>query len=214
MLNTFSCFLAICNALCLFRFSTHFIIILLLFCYWVVWISYIFWISAHYQIDGSWIFSPIPRLAFTFCWLFLFGTKASLVDFYFYFLCFCYQTELGSVCLTCSKASQLIFGCDEGRYSVYCRAKQKWMLILKRPNLPDGFQWRFCLFVFRRHPQHMASSWARVQIRAVATGLHRSHSNARSLTHWARPGIKPTSSWILVGFISAEPSRNPLGKGF
>ena len=31
------------------------------------------------------------------------------------------------------------------------------------------------------------------------------HSNTRSLKHWARPGIKPTSSWILVGFVSAEP---------
>ena len=28
------------------------------------------------------------------------------------------------------------------------------------------------------------------------------HSNARSLTHRARPMIKPTSSWILVVFIS------------
>ena len=29
--------------------------------------------------------------------------------------------------------------------------------------------------------------------------------NARSLTHRARSGIKPTSSWILVGFITAVP---------
>ena len=28
-----------------------------------------------------------------------------------------------------------------------------------------------------------------------------SHSNARSLTHWARPGIKLKSSWILVGLL-------------
>ena len=28
---------------------------------------------------------------------------------------------------------------------------------------------------------------------------------AGSLTHRARPGIKPVSSWILVRFISAEP---------
>jgi len=33
------------------------------------------------------------------------------------------------------------------------------------------------------------------------------HSNARSLTHWARPGIKPPSSWILVRLITAEPQR-------
>ena len=37
------------------------------------------------------------------------------------------------------------------------------------------------------------------------------HSNARSLTHWARPGIEPVSSWILVGFISAVPQwEQPL----
>ena len=31
------------------------------------------------------------------------------------------------------------------------------------------------------------------------------HGNAGPLTHWARPGIKPVSSWILVRFISCEP---------
>ena len=31
------------------------------------------------------------------------------------------------------------------------------------------------------------------------------HSNAGSLTHWARRGIEPSSSWILVGFITAMP---------
>ena len=28
------------------------------------------------------------------------------------------------------------------------------------------------------------------------------HGNARSLIHWARPGIEPTSSWILVRFLT------------
>ena len=28
------------------------------------------------------------------------------------------------------------------------------------------------------------------------------HGNARSLTHWARPGIKPVCSWILVGLVT------------
>ena len=31
------------------------------------------------------------------------------------------------------------------------------------------------------------------------------HSNAGSLTCWARAGIKPATSWFLVGFISAAP---------
>ena len=36
------------------------------------------------------------------------------------------------------------------------------------------------------------------------------HSNAESLTHWARPGIEPTSSWILVRFVSALPQQEVL----
>ena len=31
------------------------------------------------------------------------------------------------------------------------------------------------------------------------------HGNAGSLTHWVRPGIEPSSSWILFRFVSAEP---------
>ena len=66
-------------------------------------------------------------------------------------------------------------------------------------------------------------SQARDRIGATAAGLHHSCSNARSepslqptpqfmatagsLTHRARPGIKPTISRFLVGFISAAPRR-------
>ena len=35
--------------------------------------------------------------------------------------------------------------------------------------------------------------------------LHHAHGNTGSLTHWVGPGIKPASSWILVGFATAEP---------
>ena len=38
----------------------------------------------------------------------------------------------------------------------------------------------------------------KLQLPAYATA----HGNAASLTHWARPGIKPASSWILVGFLT------------
>ena len=34
------------------------------------------------------------------------------------------------------------------------------------------------------------------------------HGNARSLTHWARPGIESTTSWFLVRFVLAVPQRN------
>ena len=33
------------------------------------------------------------------------------------------------------------------------------------------------------------------------------HGNARSLTHWMEPGIESASSWILAGFITAEPQQ-------
>ena len=40
-------------------------------------------------------------------------------------------------------------------------------------------------------------------IEATAASLQ--HSHARSLTHWARSGIEPATSWFLVGFVSATP---------
>ena len=39
---------------------------------------------------------------------------------------------------------------------------------------------------------------------ATSATYIRAPGNTRSLTHWARPGIKPTSSWILVGFVTTE----------
>ena len=39
------------------------------------------------------------------------------------------------------------------------------------------------------------------RIRAIPATRTTAHSNAGSLTHWVRPGIKPTSSWILVRFV-------------
>ena len=33
------------------------------------------------------------------------------------------------------------------------------------------------------------------------------HNNIGSLSHWARPGIEPASSWMLVRFISTEPRQ-------
>ena len=32
-------------------------------------------------------------------------------------------------------------------------------------------------------------------------------SNSSSLIHWARPGINPASSWILVGLVTAKPQQ-------
>ena len=69
-------------------------------------------------------------------------------------------------------------------------------------------------------------SQARDQVGAAASFLPHSHSNGRiqatsvmdptahgnsgSLTHRARPGIKAISSWVLTGFITAEPQWEVL----
>ena len=74
----------------------------------------------------------------------------------------------------------------------------------------------FCLFFLGPHPWHMevprlgvavAYAYAMQDPSASAT-YTTAHSNTISLTHWAGPGIEPTSSWMLVRFVSAEPHRN------
>ena len=61
----------------------------------------------------------------------------------------------------------------------------------------------FCFFcLLGPHPRHYGSSQARAPVRAIAAGLHQSHSNAGSLIHWASPGTEPTFSWMLVGFVN------------
>ena len=44
-------------------------------------------------------------------------------------------------------------------------------------------------------PQHLG-------IRAMSATYTIAHDNARSLTHWVRPGIKPATSWFLVEFVN------------
>ena len=64
--------------------------------------------------------------------------------------------------------------------------------------------------LFRAAPAAYGSSHVRGWIRAAASSLYHSHSNAGSLTHWVRPGIEPISSWILVGFINrGAPTGTP-----
>ena len=77
----------------------------------------------------------------------------------------------------------------------------------------------FCfILLFRATPVACVSSQPGVPIRATAASLHHSQKNTRSepclqptpqltatpdpLTHWVRPGIKPTSSWILVRVLT------------
>ena len=64
-------------------------------------------------------------------------------------------------------------------------------------------------FFFKRStPAAYGGSQARGPIRATTAGLRHSHSHAGSLTHRARPGIEPDTSWIPVRFVCAAPRQN------
>ena len=56
-----------------------------------------------------------------------------------------------------------------------------------------------------QHPRHMEVSRLGVKPELQLPAYTTAHSNAGSLTHWAKPGIEPMSSWILDGFITTEP---------
>ena len=73
-------------------------------------------------------------------------------------------------------------------------------------------------FFFRAALKAYGGSQARGQIEATSASRSYSDSshlwptpqltaNAGSPTHWARSGIKPESSWILVRFVFTEPRR-------
>ena len=87
----------------------------------------------------------------------------------------------------------------------WCSTEISWII---SPLYHSGNSF-FFFFFFRAAPTAYGSSQARGQIRATATGLHHSlsrayttaHGNVRSLSHRGRPGIEPTSSWILVRFV-------------
>ena len=76
----------------------------------------------------------------------------------------------------------------------------------------------FFLFFFWPHPRHMEVSRLEVEselqfpayattirIQATSATHTTAQGNAITLTHWAGSRIKPASSWIPVGFITAEP---------
>ena len=81
-----------------------------------------------------------------------------------------------------------------------------------------------CVCLFRAAPEAYGSSQARRAMGAVAASLCQrgiravsgtytsAHVNPRSLTHWSRPGIKPVSSRMLVGFVNCWAMKGTPGK--
>ena len=64
--------------------------------------------------------------------------------------------------------------------------------------------WRFPAYrSIQRYSCRPAPQPQQRQTWAVSVTYTTAHAKAGSLTHWERPGIEPTISWFLVGFISA-----------
>ena len=90
---------------------------------------------------------------------------------------------------------------------------------LDKDLMPEGLIYLF-IYLFRAAPMAYESSQARGRIRSAAANLQHSHSNSNSssepclwpyataqgnagwVTYWAKPGMEPVSSWILVGFLT------------
>ena len=114
-------------------------------------------------------------------------------------------------------------GKKEGR-----RKGRTWICFLSalKCSISKIFVCSFLFLLFMATPLAYGGSQAPDQIRATAAGLtpptqqrqiraasgtHTTAcSNAGSLTHWTRPGIGPTTSWFLVGFVSTVPRRELL----
>ena len=98
--------------------------------------------------------------------------------------------------------------------------KHPWDLVAEYILVSNYRAFFFFFWLFRAALLPSGGSQARGQIGAAAASLHHSLSNtgsklylksatyttvydeARSLTHWARPGIKLASSWMLVRFVN------------
>ena len=79
------------------------------------------------------------------------------------------------------------------------------------------FLFSFFLFFFffcflGPHPRYMEVPRLGIELEPQQWGIWvvsatytTTHGNTGSPAHWSKPGMEPTSSWILVGFVSAVP---------
>ena len=51
----------------------------------------------------------------------------------------------------------------------------------------------------------LCHSHSNAGIWATSATYTTAHGNTGSLTHWARPGVEPPTSWFLVGFVATVP---------
>ena len=69
-------------------------------------------------------------------------------------------------------------------------------------KLGQGSNWS-CICQPKPQPQPQPQPH---RIQATSPPYTTAHGNNGSLTHWTRPENEPASSWILIGFVTTEPS--------
>ena len=110
--------------------------------------------------------------------------------------------------------------CRSSRVPQQWPEPEQWQLGMP-PETKEPFYLFIYLFIyilFRAAPEAHGSFQARglIGVRAASLRLGSAgqatsvtyttaHGNTRSVTHWARPGVEPVSSWILVVLISTVP---------
>ena len=75
-------------------------------------------------------------------------------------------------------------------------------------KIEKHFQFHFIFVFLGPHPRNM--DIPRLGVKAeprLPAYITATATLSEALTHWVRPGIEPVSSWILLGFITAEPRR-------
>ena len=112
----------------------------------------------------------------------------------------CYQTKLRPT-HTCSKADLVTLGCDEGKSSVYCRrqARSLGQLMLKRPQLPEGFQGKAFKHRWRESVEGYATSlWTYFWLAGseVIRNQHQPSGSSRSGVYLLVGSTQlPSSTW-------------------
>lgn len=79
------------------------------------------------------------------------------------------------------------------------------LLLLPPPSLPLPSSFPSPSSSLMATPATNWSSQSRGQIEATSASLDNNHSHAGSPISWVRSGSKPTSLWIVVGFIYTAP---------
>ena len=91
---------------------------------------------------------------------------------------------------------------------VWCVCGRRWAWRLTPPpswSFPPFYLGLFILFFLEPHLQDMKVPRLGIKLELQLPAYTTAHGSARSLTHQGGPGIEPTSSWILVRFVAAEP---------